>query len=372
MLPLDPCHRFLFACALGLAGCPPGADPADSGALRDTAGGGEGSYAVVATVADDYSVGALSIVSVADWSVEDQVTTISGDPAVFAHPEWVFLLNRENHDTVRVYEPGVWSDPLVEFSAGEGANPQAAALCGDRLWVTTYDTDTLPWYDPETGLRGGTVDLSPWADADGLPEAATLVEKDGRLIVALNRLDRDRDWTALDEGRVLEVDCAAGEVTREWTTGPNPSVHDWPEHAGGVWIRSGAWFEEDGGLSLLDLDAGELGSPVVEEAELGGDLAEFAAGVDHGLAITADEDWTYTTWCLDLSDPAPQKLGTTDRYLSDVAVNDLGEAWIATREGWADPEVEGGLVVVDLATCTSRTGDDRIQTELDPFSLDFY
>ena len=111
-----------------LTGCPPpgGSDPGgDSGAA--------GPQAIVASVASDYSLGALATVALDDWSVADELAAVSGDPLVVQDGDWIFQINRGGYDNIRVYEPGRWDAPLHEFSAVALVLLKAAThACGGR------------------------------------------------------------------------------------------------------------------------------------------------------------------------------------------------------------------------------------------------
>jgi hypothetical protein len=366
--------RWIALAGLLALGCPPTVEPdkraspivenADTGEVVHTQ-----THAVIATVADDFSVGALATVGLDDWRVDDTLAPISGDPAVAVDDGLVVQLNRYNYDTVRVYAPGEWTTPRIEFALADGANPHDAEVCGGALWISQYGSAQLPAYDTTSGLLIGAVDLAAFADADGLPETSDLVEIDGVIYAALHRLDRDAGWTG-DAGAIVAIDCATRAIVDSWETGISPSIsalgHD------RLLVRTGLYGSLDGAVRILDPADGAPSQAILTEEDHGEDITAVLAHGDTAIVLSADDNWRYTIGCLDLQTGAYAAAETTPAYLLSAAVNERGEAWIAARAGWADPPVEGGIIVYDIPACASLVRADWIPTLLAPFSIGFY
>ena len=358
----------------GIPADSPGPADDSSQPLRERTDG----VAAVTTVATDYSVGALAVVDPETWATDDRITTLSSDPVVMADSGWVFVLNRYGFDTVQVFEPGALTSPVTEFSVGDRANPQAAAICGGGLFVTLHSRDYLPIYDPETGWMTGKIDLSAFDDGDGSPEAATMVRKADTLYVALEQFDQANNWMPAG-GRVIEVGCAQRTVLRAWEVGNAPTVHPYPGRDDQIIIRTGVFFSETGGLALdgairlFDLETGTLSAPLVDEQSLEANLGPVVA-TETGKAvfISSDASWQYTIHCLDLNTGEHEPVQTTELYLAAMTGNDKGEAWIAARPGPADPGAGGGILVYDVDRCNNLTADGPIPLSMPPYSVTFY
>jgi len=329
--------------------------------------GGPHSTAVLATVADDYSVGALATIDLDTWTVTDAITDISADPTVVASGSHLFQLNRLSYDNVRVYTPGSWEEPVSEFALTDQANPQDAAVCEDLVFITQYGVDFLAVYDHTSGLLAGTVDLSAFDDGDGTPEASTLVQAaNGRLYVGLEQFDRNDGWTNVG-GAVVEIDCASQSVTNSWDTGVSTAVHPYgPDQTQVAVITTGE------GLRLLDTNAGTLSDPLVRDEDLGASLIGFAAAGEKALVTTVDADSAYGIGCITLTDWTYSATEQTNHYLIDVQANDRGEAWIGARPHWSSPEGGHGTIVYDIESCASLTGDTMLDTMLSPYRITFY
>lgn len=352
---------------LALAGCT-GPDPEPPVVLPD------GEIAVLA--ATDYAVGALAAVSVADREVYDTLATVSADPVVIADGGVLVQINRYGVDTVRLYTPGDFSAPDVEFSTGSGSNPLSAAFCGDDLFVSEYGTPGLGVYD-RTGARIGSVDLSEFADDDGSPEPAEIARIGDRLYVAMNRLATRADWLPAGPGVVAEIACGSREILRSWEVGPNPSVHLVPGEAPRIAIRTGIYYEPDretleldGDLRILDPETGEFSGVLLVESEIGENITALAATDERIVAITQDQESIYTVRCLDF-EGGVEIAGDSTAFLQAIAINSRGEAWIAAAPSWADPLAPTGVLIYDPVGCAPIT-EAPIETLLPPASIAFY
>lgn len=314
-------------------GCGPGAAPVPGDAAEGV---------VMTTLSADYTVGSISVID-PSLTVHADLASTHGDAVVRVEDGAVFVINRYLVDTVRRYAPGAWAAPVWEVSAGVASNPHAVALCGGALWVTRYEESALWALDPATGERVDEVDLSAWADDDGVPEASDLVVDGETLWVGLQRLRRHDGWVAEAAGTALRLDCATGAVLDEVATGPNPV------------LRTG---RTPGEVMVIDADGvGPIGGPRwdVDEGVVDGAFGPISA-------LIRREDDVHTVLCVgdEVASVAPM-----ENYLSGVTL-DGGRAFVAVRPGWRDPEAPTGALVIELAGCAAG---ELLATPLPPFSL---
>lgn len=331
-----------------LAGCTP-PEPPEACAPDDR------DMLVVAST--DFSTGAVSALPLDGGAPLDPAAPAGGDPVVVALDDGsVALLERGGADHLRLYEPGCWGAPRLEVALGE-ANPHDAVLHDGLLWLTLYEHDALWALDPEDGERELELDLSGEADADGLPEADRFVRRDGRLFVALQRLERP-GW-ASPGGRVVEVDEAG--VRASHPVGPSPDLFP---GADGLVVLTGLYGRADGALSVLDPDTGEL-VELLTEAEAGFDFVRYVETDGHAVLVGAAEDGSGRTLCRDLAGGAWIE-GPSDAGWMVDAVAAGGVVWIGVRSGWGGPGVEPGLVALDPRTCRRVEGEALL---LEPYAL---
>jgi len=353
----------VFALTLAM-GCNP---PIDLDTGNDDTGDADGpDHATAVGTTTDFAVGSLATVALDGHTVSDDLVPTTGDPRVFVEDGRVLQVNGLGFDTVSVFQPGDWSVPVTQFSVGAGTNPQDVALVDGELFVTLYERAEIAVFDLATTHHSGTVDLAAFADADGLPEAASIVELGGALYVALQQLDRDNGWVPAG-GRVIQVDPTSLAVTGSWEVGPNPTLHEHPAEPEMLVVRTGTYATLNGGLLVLDPATGQPDSVILESATLGYAIADYVESPSgNGLFIAEHTDFTYSVKCIDAGGEIAHGETTTD-WLAGLAVNDRGEAWIAQRSFAGT----GGLVVWDVDTCTRLTATP-IDTSLPPYRIAFY
>ena len=369
---------FPIALALSLTGS--GCEPSSQGTgVPDPACSSEGctQEAVVITVSDDYNQGALATIDPASFKVRDLISAQSGDPIVRVLDNEAYVLNRSNTNSVRIYPRDSLSTPRLEFSVGENSNPHDAALCGDLLYVSLYEKNYLPAYDPETGLERARISLSAWDDGDGSPEASSLVNLGTHLFVGLEQMLRYEGWSST-AGTILEIDCTTQEIVNAWQAGPAVQIFPFPNQDDTLLLRTGVYFDDnyevllDGRLSLFDTKTGEITETFTTEEDLGSNLvaAAFNAAGD-GIVATADADWYYSIYCL-THGHALRWAFTTPSAVFDAEANGDGKIWLAMRPGWADDDADGAIHIMDPGTCTLVTSETGIDLELPPYDIAFF
>lgn len=320
-------------------------------------------HVVVGTIDAHYAVGALAAYT-ADGCVADRLSSTSGDAVVRSTSERVWVLNRTGGDAILGYGHGVYDVPELELGAYRMDNPHDLVRVGDQLFLSLYERDELVVLDAADGSEVGRVDLGPYADEDGVPEADALVVKDGAVFVALQRLDRRNDlWMPAGDGKVLRIDPDSLAVDGEWDVSTNPKMTTFD---GEIVVMSGAYSEADGLLEVLrtDMPEGSQVETVFTEEELQLDLGGGAAGVVLGTAFEKGGD--STIGCIDGSS---WTTATTSASWFPEAVDARGQGRgvvVAARKGWEGPGA-GGLWSVDHERCEAT--DLGVDLLLDPYSL---
>lgn len=336
----------------------------DTGADTGAVGDGTHSTAVLATVSNDYAVGALATARLDGFAVTDEIVDLSGDPVVVASGGYVFQINRLSYDNVRVYDPGDWSAPVVEFALPDSANPHDVEVCDGKAFITQYGRNDIGIYDPTSGILSGVVDLSRYDDGDGTPEASHMVKaSNGKLYVAYQNLDRNDGWGSVGGG-VVEIDCTSNAITNQWDFA-SPSVHSHAPDESKVVV-----YESEVGLHVLDTASGAA-TLVLDEASVGAGILGYAAGQTGAVVTLADASYNYGIGCIDLSGWSYSLAEMVDNYVANVSGNDRGEAWISARTHWSNPAADNGAIVYDIDSCSALT-TTPVSTVLAPSSITFY
>lgn len=275
----------------------------------------DGHYLFIATSEYYPTAGAFTLMGMpAPWPHDDNYGILSGDAIPLSHQRLIYVLDRAN-GAVRVIDPAQDFATLREFSVGVGSNPHDLCfITAARAFVPRYESTDLWEVDPSTGAHTGTIDLSPLADADGLPEMEKCATHDGLLYVTLQRLDRDYGWEPISPALLAVIDLAINEL-RDMdpaqpgiqgielaATNPNSGIIVDPRTGDFLIGEAGSYYALDGGIERFDPVTQQSLGLVVTESTLGGNLDFWttADGVT-GYAIVLGESWETSIVAFDLA-----------------------------------------------------------------------
>ena len=323
---------------------------------------------VQATVSMDYAVGAIATIDTKSNVLQEQVSSISGDPVLDFDGTYVWQLSRYRYDTIRKYDPANLSVPLAEislrFDSEESSNPQAAVRCADKLFVSQHDKSELLVLNVDTLEKVGVVSLSSFIDADGSPEASTMVLKDSQtLYVGLQRLDRNQNWNSVGSV-VVEVDCVSQDIVSQQDFGSDIRLY---EDQDSTLISSSSTDERLGGVFKLAED-GEI-TPYIELED--DEILDVTSIGEYLYFITISADFgQQDLYCVSKEEGVLYPLRSFQEYLTFIQSDD-DSIWIGAHWGWNDPEnALYGTHVWTVDGC-SIMEEIHIQGELAPFDMVF-
>lgn len=334
---------------------------------------------VAFVTATDFETGAFATVDLASRQVllpAAPARQINGDSVARSFDGRVFVVSRFglSGDTVQARDPQRGFALDWDCSTGAGTNPQEIAFAArDKAYVTLLEATELLVVDPSVGRNcagfvRGRIDLSAFADDDGVPEMAALMVVDDVLYVVLQRLDRNDLFTPNGQGIVVAIDVATDTVVRAiGLSGQNPFSR-LVRRGNQLWVSSVGWFaERDGGIEAIDVTTNApLGWVVTEEA-LGGDITDFVVVTDDiGYAVVSGDD--FANELVEFSPRTGERRRTLvggSTFLSQVQVNERGELYVADRS-FRSP----GLRVFDVRSGAELPGSP-IDLGLPPFDITF-
>ena len=147
-------------------------------------------------VSTDFETGMLATVAVRPpRRVTHPDAAIHSDAVIRVSGGMVFVVNRFLADNLQRLDPTQGLRTRFQCSTGNGSNPHdLVVVAPDKAYVTRYDRPELWVVDPSVTdcdqFRRGVIDLSAFADGDGLPEMDQMAVVEGRLFVTVERLDR--------------------------------------------------------------------------------------------------------------------------------------------------------------------------------------
>jgi hypothetical protein len=326
-------------------------------------------------ITTDFSTGSTAFLAANAAEAEVNLLGIHSDAVAHYHDGRVYIVNRLGQDNILVLDAMDLRAPLTQFSVGNGTNPHDIEIVApDKAYVTRYETASLLIVNPQDGAELGQVDLSAFADADGLPEVSQIVRVGDRLYLSCQRLDRDGGWGPVDVSYLIVVDIATDTLVdvdpdAEGVQGialsianPNSMAVVGEQIAVGVVANFG---DRAGGVEIVDTATNRSLGLAVSEEGLGGDITSMVlVDQNRGYAVVADENFANSVRPFELSSGAvgaPLE-NISGGFIPSLAV-DGDRLIVADRGSFADP-ASAGLKFYDAGTGAFLSGP--IDTGLPP------
>jgi DNA-binding beta-propeller fold protein YncE len=251
----------------------------------------------------------------------------------------VYVVNRFGSDTVQRLNPAAGFVSEWECSAGSGTNPNDIAFASLRkAYVPRFASTSLLVVNPSpaancAGFVLGTIDLSAYADGDGIPDMSQATVSGGRLYVTLQRLT---NFMSSGPGAVVVIDTTTDRVLDviELTAGNPLSQTKGLTVVGSDLVLSevGMFGVNDGGLERVDLATGTPAGFFITEAAIGGDVTDFVLVAEHlGYALVSGPDFSTALVAFDPLAGVRTRTLLSGGNFSDIEVNGRGERYVADR-----------------------------------------
>lgn len=334
--------------------------------------------AVITTT--DYSTGILSSLDLTTNTATKDLLTIHSDAVIRTYKNKVYVINRLGQDNIIVLNSSNLKTPLKQFSVGNGSNPHDIAFVSEtKAYVSRNNRNQLLIVNPTTGDSLGSVNLSTFADADGLPEASQMTLYNNRLFVACLRLNQNGGFGPTDFSVIAVVDVTTDQLidTNPTTVGVQGIVMAGKNPTGAVvqgnkWILStvNTFGATDGGIEVIHLDSLKTEGIAIDEKTIGGDLGALAmTSSTEGYVVLSDATFTNAVKHINLSTK------TVSAALSNISggyISDLGifgnHLYVADQGTFSNP-TSGGVKVFD--TTTQQLVSGPISVGLPPSSIAF-
>ena len=335
--------------------------------------------AVITTT--DYSSGSFSSLDLSTNTATNDHLTIHSDAAVRTYRDKVYVINRLGQDNVIVLNSSDLKTPLTQYSTGNGSNPHDMAFVSEeKAYISRYEQTQLLVVNPVTGDALGEVDLSVFADADGLPEVSHLALYGNYLFAACQRLDRDNGWVPTDFSVIAVVDIMTDQVVDvdANTAGVQGIVMASKNPAGAV-QRGDKWFLSavntfddlaDGGVEVIDLANLRSDGVFVGEGTFGGNLSSLAmVSGDEGYVVVLDASFVNAVkrFSLGMQSVSSPLEGLSGGFVPSLGIFG-GRLYVLDGGSFVDP-TSAGVKVYDVKTDELIAGP--ISTGLPPSGIAF-
>ena len=380
--------------------------------LLAACGGGGGSddpefadAAVVAVRASNYSSGAVSLVQTeSPFTAQNNLTpNDSSDLAVRSDGDHYFLIEKYGSNRISRFEAGnttpiytYATQSAEETNARIQSNPYDIVVASaTKAYLLRYGSSKIWIVNPtaanEASFKTGEIDLAAY-DSDGVPEIAAGLIKDGKLYVAMQRLQffsatQDSYVAVIDTATNTEIQAAAAGSELKGIRLPIRNVGSLvavPGSSAILAIGVGATtYNEDYTVSTPAYDGGiaSINSSSYAATLLvdDGDATTHPYGQFGDLAVVASDRAYFigstgfaanqTLYRFNPSSASPTPVavsGYGPLELGSLAVDPNGNLWVS-RTGATAP----GLSVLGFSGGTETTIKALIDTVLTPINIDF-
>lgn len=363
--------------------------------------------AVISTVAPDYSSGAHSVVSVepkgGPRSVQNSLLpTAVSDITVAAYENYFYRIERFQADNITKFDIKAPDTPIWQFSTlddGEtqSQNPHDLIFVNStKAYLIRYGSTKAWIVNPsattQSEFKTGELDLAPYADSDGVPEMNSGVIADGKLFIAMQRLDQNDNWSASNDSYVaifdintdMEIDTGTSdsdEIKGIRLPVRNVGAIQYLESSNMIYVQgtgnygnswSGAAPVYSGGIVSIDPDTYEV-SMVVDD----GDSDKHPYGNISGMGVVSAEKAYfvgYAGWgdnTLYLFNPTTGEVfGQANSYLQNKNISGM-EAGAFTDGNsmlWVCNATDSEVVILNSE---DNTIDEKVSTALNPTRVVF-
>ncbi|AXQ27429.1 hypothetical protein D0B54_01425 [Solimonas sp. K1W22B-7] len=378
-------HLLPTLLVLGLAAC--SNNDGDDGAPLGT------DAAVISTRAPDYSSGAVSVAELATpFAAQNNLAATNSDIIVRGAGDHYFLVERGT-GFVKRYSATAPGTQVYRYStetaAEPGSNPHDIVVASPtKAYVLRYGSGKVWIVNPsaatEAAFKIGEIDLSAY-DADGVPEMEDGLIKNGRLYIALQRLEsfaaKKSGYVAvIDVATNLEINTGAGGATLKGIELPlrNPMRLVSNPANGDILVSSDGGYDNfaplyEGGIARINtstfattllVDDGTVAAhprgQITDMDLVSGTRGYFIGSTGFG------NDQTLYRFNPATSDAPVAVAGLGPVGLSAVSAAPDGNVWVGRTEGAAP-----GITVLGFAAGTETVVKARIDTVLTPMNIDF-
>ncbi|MDH5517575.1 MAG: hypothetical protein OEY36_07110 [Gammaproteobacteria bacterium] len=184
--------------------------------------------AVVATTSTDYTTGAISVITGDDNRIAaNELLAGNSDRTVNTFNDHFYILDRETQSTITKFNIIDSTYPVWQYSSQDALNEasstnphQIVFLSETKAYVLRYNRSTIWVVNPSAttaaDFKTGEIDLSAYADVDGAPEMTMGVIANGKLFVAMQRLEY---WSPVNNAYIAVIDTATDTEIDTTTSG---------------------------------------------------------------------------------------------------------------------------------------------------------
>lgn len=270
------------------------------------------------TTAADYSAGNVGTLKLEDNSVAQNLLAVHSDTYVRTYHGATYIIERLGKDNIIKITGRDIAPAKVDYQVniGHSVNLQDIAFAkDDKAYITQLQSKDLVIFNPATGAKTGTIDLSKFntfagtANAEPYPYMSSAVVYGGFLYVACQRLAHSGIYLNPGDTSLIVVistfsDSVTGTIALSRKNPYSVSIYD-----GKMYVSSaGAWGNStDGGVECVDLFSNINLGVVAMEGDFGGDVSTIQmTGPDKGYVAVGKNSPDFSTFWTEIMSFNPQ------------------------------------------------------------------
>ena len=363
--------------------------------------------AVVSTVAATWDSGAHSVIDTepvggARSAQNNLLPTPTTDITVAAYGHFFYRIERFQADSVTKFDINAPETPIWQFSTMDDtdtatSNPYDMIFVSDqKAYLLRYGSARAWIVNPsaitQADFKIGELDLSAYDDGDGIPEMSSAVIANGKLFIAMQRLDRDDGFSPTNDVYVAVFDTATDREIATGTDNPdnvmgivlpirNIGSIQYLAANNTIYIQGAGGYESSwsgraadysGGIMAIDPNSYSV-SQILDD----GDSENHPYGNISGMGIVSPEKGYFVGYA-GYGDNALYMFNPTTGSVLGVANDELTGKNIAGMEAGAFTDGNNMLWVcngtdaeVVILNTTDNSIDERVATNLNPTKVVF-
>jgi hypothetical protein len=344
-------------------------------------------------ITGDFETGSFAVLPTQDPAeVVADLGPVHGDAVARGYQGQVYVINRFGADNIQKIDPALGWTTTFQCSVGNGSNPHDIAFASPtKAYVTRYEETSIAIVNPSVGadcegFRIGEIDLTQFADADGIPEMDQMALVGDRLFVSLQLLDRNRFFEPTGESilAVFDTNTDRPVDTRPETLAVDPIRLTWTNPLGAsrglpldpatgdiIVAQVGSFaIIGDGGVETINPYTFERSRILITEEDIQRNITDFVL-VDGRNAWALATDENFRNFVLQIDTNLREELQVifeTDAFLTDIEFSPMDNSiWLSDRSlqnaglrifsaldgsGVGNPPIPTGLPPVDILFLT--------------------
>jgi hypothetical protein len=248
----------------------------------------------------------------APWVFDTPAIPVGADSTLRLADDRLYAVSTSDA-TITVIDTDAWA-VLHTHEVCKGNDPvDIAVITADLAYVSCINETHLLRIDPLTGETTRAVDLSVFADADGIPDMNMLAVHENHLFVQLRRIDSSAFHVVppamiavinLDSEQLVDADPGTPGIQAIELQGMTPRFKmQIVEVTRRLFVSASGAFFDDGGIEMIDLDTLQSLGLVVQEIDgmTGADLGAFVLVSPERGYLTFSTDFALSSHMVEFS-----------------------------------------------------------------------